>query len=78
MTDAYPSALVSARNGIPLDLVVKHSACTGQPLSVIRNRKSAMVQTLADLRKGGFMNVASFGGDVPYLGLDDPDSFFSE
>lgn len=39
MTDAYPSALVSARNGIPLNVVVKHGACTGQPLSVIRDGK---------------------------------------
>ena len=78
MARTDPSALISARNGTFLNQVMKYRACTRKPVGIAGYAKPSIVQALADLRKGGFMNVASFGGDVPYLGLDDPDSFFSE
>jgi hypothetical protein len=54
ITHANPATLVSAPDGISLDVVMKHRACAGQPLGVARYCESAIVQTLADLRKANF------------------------
>lgn len=49
---ANPAALVSAPDGISIDVIFKHGARTGQPVSIARYDKAAIVQAFADSGKG--------------------------
>ncbi|MBN2991519.1 hypothetical protein JWR97_09105, partial [Pseudomonas cedrina subsp. fulgida] len=56
---ANPTALVSAQDGIAIDMVMKHRACTGKTLGVACDRKPAIVQTFAELGEGRLHRGAS-------------------